>query len=97
MTRCRGADPTPVIQLTANVARLIAAMRVLPMTATYAVPLTGSIAIPRGYGPSGIVVTILPVDVSMMLSLYEHQFDTSRYLPLGVTATNFGTAPTSMT
>lgn len=41
--------------------------------------------------------TSAPVDASMMLRSYEHQFETSTYRPSGVVATYFGTVPTGTT
>ena len=61
------------------------------MTATYAVLESGETAMPRGYGPSGTLLTALLVWMSTTLRLYEHQLLTSRYFWSGVTARYLGT------
>ena len=66
-----------------------------PMTATYAALPFGETAIPRGYAPIATRFTSRPFAVEMTLRSHVHQFETRTYLWSGVTATTFGTAPTS--
>ena len=54
------------------------------------------IAIPRGYGPTGIRWTSRSFASDTTLTAAEHQLDTIRYLPSGLTARYFGTEPTLM-
>src|ERR1700722_10065569 len=54
-------------------------------------------AIPRGDAPTGIVATRRCVASLTILTVHEHQLVAITYLSLGVTATYFGTMPTSAT
>src|SRR5580765_853742 len=95
MTMCRGPWPVWAKTRTSFVFRSTDTTLSEPMTATYAVRLSGETTIPRGWRPpTGMVATTLVVAASTTVRSIEHQLVTRTCLPSGVTATYLGTVPT---